>query len=301
MESPACDLCGSEEDAPHLTVCAEGKVWKIVRCPRCGLLYLSPRPGGEELGRYYGREYFFDERTESPRRRKRVLRYERSKHKFLGALAAGEPKQKVLDVGCMRGEFLGLFDKQKWELYGVEPSREAASYAKETAGAEVFCGELEEAGFPSDFFDLVTLWHVLEHAASPSALLSEVRRVLRPSGTVAVAVPNAASLQARIFRERWSAWDPPRHLHHMDVRTLKGFLTKAGFEVAKMSCSEPDTGAHCLTKTLAQITGRDMKDRRLHVLLAWEAVYQFGRLTDVALAPFGLSTVIRALAVRTNR
>ena len=121
---------------------------------------------------------------------------------------------RVLDVGCGRGVLLQEFRRRGWEVQGTELSESAASYARQTLKIPVEIGDLEAIGFPPNYFDAITLWHVLEHVADPRALLAEIRRILKPDGVLLVAVPNFGSLEARVSKDKWFHLDVPRHVTH---------------------------------------------------------------------------------------
>jgi SAM-dependent methyltransferase len=97
-------------------------------------------------------------------------------------------------------------------------------------------GDIGAAAFPSEHFDLVVLWHVLEHLPEPLVTLAEVRRVLRPAGVAVIGVPNAASLQARLFGRYWAAYDAPWHLTHFTPETLDRLLGQAGLRAVRLAC-----------------------------------------------------------------
>ena len=142
---------------------------------------------------------------------------------FLNALPPG----RILDIGCGLGFLLsGL--KPEWEAHGVEVSSFAAKHASQWG--KIFVGELQDAGYPDTYFDVVVMYHVIEHIADPAAELVEVRRVLAPRGVVALLTPNAAC--ARLLgRSRWSGFRRSfEHLSYFSRKSLGALLTRAGFD-----------------------------------------------------------------------
>jgi 2-polyprenyl-3-methyl-5-hydroxy-6-metoxy-1,4-benzoquinol methylase len=115
---------------------------------------------------------------------------------------------------------------------GSELNEEAATYARERLGLPVTTQMVEDAAFPDGEFDLVILWHVLEHVRSPRAMLTEVARILKPGGTLLVAVPNFGSLEARLGGRDWFHLDVPRHLTHFTRATLQHALDNAGLTIS---------------------------------------------------------------------
>lgn len=138
---------------------------------------------------------------------------------------------KVLDVGCGRGLLLNKLRERGWETHGTELSEEAAAYAREKLNLPVTAKKLEDALFPSGEFDLVVLWHVLEHVRAPRLMLHEVARILKPGGMLLVAVPNFGSWEARFSGKGWFHLDVPRHLTHFTPSTLKEGLAEAGLSI----------------------------------------------------------------------
>jgi SAM-dependent methyltransferase len=139
------------------------------------------------------------------------------------------PNGRILDIGCGRGITLSLLREGGWETFGTEISETAASHARTLLGDSVFVGDLLAAPWPESSFDVVSIWHVLEHLPDPSAVLGKCRELLRPGGVLVVAVPNFESLQARLTGRHWFHLDVPRHYWHFGTGVLRGLLEKEGF------------------------------------------------------------------------
>jgi SAM-dependent methyltransferase len=128
--------------------------------------------------------------------------------------------------------FLGLMKERGFEVSGFDTSDRAAALARMENGVDVRVGgRLQDAGFPPGSFDLVSLFHVLEHVTDPRGLLAEVRRVLKPGGRIVVQVPNIESWQFRLFGSRWYGLDIPRHVIDFSARSIQRLLRESGFEV----------------------------------------------------------------------
>ncbi len=129
----------------------------------------------------------------------------------------------------------------------------AAEYAADILGVDIFCGELPDAGYPDNSFEVVTMWHVLEHVTDPNNYLKEIHRILKPDGLLLVAVPNVNNLVMqiayRIFKRRrlklFSKDEKEVHLYHFSPITIKAYLEKAGFSCLSIS---PDYGIIELSK-----------------------------------------------------
>ncbi len=230
-----CDLCG-HDDARLLYLARDlnyGQVageFRLVRCVRCGLIRLDPRPPQRLVQDHYEQNYEMiahEVHTDGSSSNRRSQRYQRTK---AGRLSQLRPPGRLLDVGCGSGEFLALMRQCEWHVFGVEVTSSGARLARETYGLDVFCGTLAEASFPDEWFDVVTFYGVLDYLPSPRATLCEVHRILAPGGIVVVSSPNMGSLQARAFRAYWYHLDVPRHTYFYSLTTLKHLLQATGFE-----------------------------------------------------------------------
>jgi SAM-dependent methyltransferase len=140
------------------------------------------------------------------------------------------PGARILDIGCGRGTLVRMARDAGYEAYGIErPSPE------EHPVQNVFYKDLAECGFPDGHFQLVTIWHVLEHLRDPLTTLAEIRRILAPGGWLSVAVPNFGGVQAQASGALWFHLDLPRHLWHFRRRSLEALLAKSGFRAARCS------------------------------------------------------------------
>lgn len=236
MEEVTCTYCGSA-DADILF--EAGDTWYEVpgtftmrRCRRCGLIYLSPRPSPAEIGAYYPDQYAPYSTGHHNRSLLARMSDRYGLRKQARLVQSRVPRVgTVLDVGCAGGQFLSVMVEDGWEAKGVETNREAALYARSQYQLDVLHGALEDAQFAAETFDLVTMWHVLEHVHEPRETLREVARITRPDGWLFVAVPNPQSLEARLFGHSWAGWDVPRHLHLFQHDLLAALLQEAGWHV----------------------------------------------------------------------
>lgn len=213
------------------------RAFDVVACGTCGLLHTSPFLTGPDLAAYYDSTYYgqgqgkFLPRLESllramARRRARRLLQRLPAH-------AGEVT-RVLDVGCGRAVLLEAMAGLGAECHGLE--REGFDAAGVDAGVSMHLGTVDSLPFGPGSFQLVILWHVLEHLEKPGDVLLQLAELLAPGGLLAVAVPNIDSLQARWFGADWFHLDLPRHLWHFSPRSLERLWLAAGLEKVDASC-----------------------------------------------------------------
>jgi SAM-dependent methyltransferase len=237
LESTACLLC-SQSDAQLLMptrdrLCGLPGEFRLVRCNRCGLVYLNPRPTPEAIAAYYPDDYesYISKRSERMSHVTRLsLRYGLWKRCRL--VRRHKQSGHLLDVGCATGQFLAEMRRYSgWQVTGVEPNGHAAEFARQAFGLMVYQEELVSAAFPSGGFDAITLWDVFEHLHQPRAILTEIKRILKPDGILILRVPSLDSWDARVFGQYWAGLDSPRHLTVFAKDTLARMLSQAGFGV----------------------------------------------------------------------
>lgn len=238
-ETTPCLLCGSASYVPlytmHDRLCGVPGVYRLVRCNRCGLIYLSPRPVSEAIGQYYPNTYdpFMMQRLEEmPLFVRLSVRYGLRKRCRL--VRRYRARGRLLDVGCATGQFLAeMASYPGWQVAGVELNASAAEFVRAAYGFPVHHGDLASAHFSDAAFDVVTLWDVFEHLYDPLALLGEVHRILAPDGLLILRTPSLDSWDARTFGPYWAGLDSPRHLAIFSRQTITRALTATGFDLLR--------------------------------------------------------------------
>lgn len=205
--------------------------FRILECPDCGLRFTSPRPAPEVIGKYYQSDQYYSHQQNNKGFIPRIYEFVKSFNiKYKAKLAVGGlPQGRLLDIGCGVGDFLLYLQKMGWEIQGVEPSEDAKRIAESRLGF-LPKSPSDSTSFPDESFDVITLWHVLEHVDDLHFQTSEILRLLRPGGRLVIALPNFQSFDCQYFKDKWAAWDVPRHLNHFSPDVLRGIVTSIGFQ-----------------------------------------------------------------------
>lgn len=236
MERVVCPLCLTGEsqilfDGPNICGAAElcSDTFVLRKCLRCGMAYLDPRPDAAELARFYPPDYWTPQASGLKLKLFEMFWRQINRRRW-SYIVEHQPGRRLLDIGCGTGDFLSACPVQDMELYGLEPGPNGFRISRQRAPKAVIkMQKLREARFPSEFFDVVTLWHVFEHLAEPSLELDEIHRVLRDGGLLILALPNLNSLGFRWGKQHWYHLDVPRHLFHYSPQILTRLLTAYGF------------------------------------------------------------------------
>ena len=227
VETLPCAACGATRSLPRFEI--EGVASRVVECEQCGLGRFHPMLGAEQIRAFYPDEYYGEPGAKFQPLIERLVRLIGARH--IGFLSSGlRTGSRVLDVGCGRGVVLGALADRGLEVHGVEQSAEAARGADPRAEIRI-AARLDQASYPSGFFDEIIIWHVLEHLEDPRVFFREAQRLLVPGGRLIVAVPNFASWQARWSGAAWFHLDLPRHLYHFPLPALCRLLRDHGFEL----------------------------------------------------------------------
>lgn len=210
----------------------------FMSCDACGLIFQNPRLSQSEIHKYYPPDYdsYQDIELDNDDLKSRIATRGLSKRSqvVMDNMEGG----KLLDVGCAIGNFLRMMQKfPGWDLHGIEISEHAARIAREKYQLNVYNGVIEEAKYPPNHFDVVTLWDVLEHIVDPKSLLLEVNRVLKSSGNLILKIPNGGSWDAQLFGKYWSGLDAPRHYYVFKRNSITRLLELSGYRIKKMDCS----------------------------------------------------------------
>lgn len=240
----------SKESLKHCPVCGSIKLQKAFKtqdyflsqeefnicvCRKCGFHFTNPRPTATALGPYYKSDHYFSHSHTNQgilgvlyqQIRKHTLR---KKYELVSGIKDGE---SILDIGCATGQLLNEFKKRGWHTMGIEPDEKAREYAHQTYDLKVFDeGKLDTLEAQS--FDVISMWHVLEHVSDLRKRMEDLRRLIKDNGSLFIALPNLDSWDAHYYQKYWAGLDVPRHLYHFKKENVEMLFDKYGFSMHKM-------------------------------------------------------------------
>ena len=231
----ACPLCNSNEIVAQFTCndhFATGEPFDIYKCNKCGFVFTQGAPDEKEIGRYYESPEYISHSNTNKGIINRIYHIARSimlQHKVnlikkLTMLRNG----RLLDYGAGTGYFAREMQRKGWQITAIEKSEQARNHSKENYNFEILPEEAFAQLEPQSY-DVITLWHVMEHLQNPDAFWEQAKRILDDSGIMIVAVPNCASYDAENYGKHWAAYDVPRHLWHFTSSTIMRMGEKHGF------------------------------------------------------------------------
>lgn len=233
----SCPICENTEFSGFLT-CSDHYVTKEVfqlnKCNNCGFVFTQDFPSESYIGSYYETSDYISHSNTKKGLVNFLYHYARSymlQRKCNLIQEVSEVKQgTILDYGCGTGFFLNAIRQTGWKTIGIEKSPSARVFSKKEFNLEVLAPETL-SNIASASCDVITLWHVLEHIEDLNGMMIELKRILKPSGRLILALPNAGSYDALHYREYWAAYDVPRHLWHFTPRTLFSLAQKHDFQL----------------------------------------------------------------------
>jgi len=209
------------------------EIFELYHDETLDMLITSPQPDLENLGKYYESEDYIshtDNKRSLFEKAYHVVKNIALKNKLNLINKQQSQKGKILDIGAGTGDFLLTAKNDGWETVGVEPSDRAKEIAKKKGIS--FVEQISE--LENHSFDVITMWHVLEHVPDLQLQIQELKRLLKPTGTLIVAVPNFKSYDAKYYNEFWAAYDVPIHFWHFSKKAIKSLFENVDMKLEKV-------------------------------------------------------------------
>lgn len=233
----SCPVCNSSDIAIRLSAkdyTVSKELFDVWQCNNCTVRFTQHIPSAASIGKYYqSQDYISHSNTKKGFVNKLyhwVRSYTLSVKKKLVQRLTTLKTGKLLDVGAGAGSFAAKMKKAGWDVTGLEPDETARQNAKNEYQLELTSID-ELHSQPSEYFDAITMWHVLEHVHELHHYLDTFSRILKPQGTLIIAVPNYTSFDADTYQEYWAAYDVPRHLYHFSPHSMDVLAEQHGMMV----------------------------------------------------------------------
>lgn len=225
-----------------------GEEFQLIYNKELDLLETSPQPTLDKLSDYYESEDYISHTDTKRNLFEKIYHLVRiiSLKKKLKLINSQSLETKtLLDVGCGTGDFLELAKQNNWNVFGIEPNLKARTIANKKTNNSVYKTEhlLE---LKSNSFDVITLWHVLEHLPNLNEHISIFKKLLKPNGTLIIAVPNYKSYDANYYKNFWAAFDVPRHFWHFSQTSISKLISRENLKVVKTLPMKFDSYYVCL-------------------------------------------------------
>lgn len=227
-----CPACGANRIQPVLKAkdfTVTGSLFEVWECGACTLRFTQAVPTEENIGSYYRSDSYISHTNTNKGLINRlyhlVRNYTLKRKRKLLQTASGRNTGQLLDLGAGTGVFASFMQQSGWQVIGLEPDPETRQRAREINNISLLeTSQLFQ--LPAASFDVITLWHVLEHVHRLHDYLAQLHQLLKPGGVLLIAVPNYTAADAAYYQENWAAYDVPRHLYHFSPDSMRSLLQK---------------------------------------------------------------------------
>lgn len=230
----SCPSCGSEKFKNYM-VCHDYTVtnepFVLTACESCNLIFTNPRPSKEHISKYYESTDYISHSNKTSSLTDVLYKLVRSYslRKKVQLINKFSTNRSLLDYGCGTGHFLLAAKKKGWTITGIEPNNQARNAAELKLDLQIL-SDLQNSDNKEEY-DVITLWHVLEHVHDLKETVNILKNKLSKTGKLIIAVPNPNSYDAQFYQEYWAAYDVPRHLYHFTQISMSNFLKMEGLQI----------------------------------------------------------------------
>jgi 2-polyprenyl-3-methyl-5-hydroxy-6-metoxy-1,4-benzoquinol methylase len=236
----ACPCCNGVDISKVLSAAdhtVSNETFEIWQCNVCTARFTQNVPDKNEIEKYYESENYISHSDTKQGFinslyhfvRKRTLNGKRKLVEKYTKLSIG----KILDIGAGTGAFLQVMQKSEWDVTGFEPDETARENAKKLYGLSLQPSE-ELFNLKAETFDAITLWHVLEHVHELHEYMDQLKKLLKLTGCLFIAIPNYACYDEKIYKEFWAGYDVPRHLYHFSPTSITQLLLQHGLQLKEI-------------------------------------------------------------------
>lgn len=231
---PICDSPDQELFMNSIDYSVSKEAFSIVCCKSCGFHFTSPIPDETSIGSYYKSESYVSHSSSKKGVINRIYHWVRwySLRRKVSLINSLSKEKSVLDIGAGTGHFLKQAKKAGWKVTGLEPDSDARSLAKSVNDVDLL-DQQSLYSLENESFDVITMWHVLEHVYHLKKDVLRITELLKPEGTLVVAVPNMDSYDAKHYKEYWAAFDLPIHLYHFTQKDIISLFDRYNFELVE--------------------------------------------------------------------
>lgn len=235
-ELNTCPLCDSGHFNNYLTCkdyTVSGEEFNLVTCTNCSFTFTNPRPKADELHQYYQSQDYISHSNKSNSPVNFIYKIARNftLKKKVALINSLNAKGRMLDIGCGTGHFIAACQHDGWSINGVEPDENARKIARDKTSIHI-SNDLKNV--EGTDFDIITLWHVLEHVPNLNDFMHLLVSKLKTTGKLIVAVPNYKSHDAQYYQQYWAAYDVPRHLYHFDQDSMGKLANQYKLKIDKI-------------------------------------------------------------------
>lgn len=234
---PVCGCIHNEQARTCRDFYASGELFDLYYCHECGFMFTQDAPVEAEIGRYYESPAYISHSNTKKGLMNVIYHLVRqymlnSKARLVKRVSRCVSGGRLLDVGTGTGYFAHAMDRRGWKVEAIEKNPQARAFAKKRFGLEVK-PESALKEFAPGSFDVITLWHVMEHLEHLNETWERLKELLTAGGVLVVAVPNCSSYDAQKYGSNWAAYDVPRHLWHFTPATIGRLAAKHGFVLSE--------------------------------------------------------------------
>lgn len=236
-----CPICNNDKFSKYLKVkdySCSNETYQLEKCDKCKFVFTQNFPDSENIAKYYKFEDYISHSDSGKgivniiyhKARKIALK---SKANLVERSSLVSENGRLLDIGAGTGYFVDAMNQRGWYCTGLEKSEDARNTAKRLFNIDLLNSD-EINNLDQNSYDIITLWHVLEHIENLNETLKKIKSLLKINGVLVIAVPNISSYDAEYYKQYWAAYDVPRHLWHFEPKTLALLAAKHKLEVAEI-------------------------------------------------------------------